>query len=483
MKVDSPQIHPRSFLLRTPRAQEFWHREAPDRFGDRIHLALALWFAFSLAWPMSVLDVSATSVLACLVIRSWFIRRAVAQLVFQVPFLLCLALFAWQALTIVWTSDRGSAIDQWGATRYASLVASLYPVIHRRGLISLTIVIGFLCASAVQLAAIVGTKLNIPALVWLPPSTDGRIGGWWTPVIAGELLVGALGLHLGAGIRLFALSAALRHWTLPLVGSLACLGGIIASGTRGAWIAATVLLLLCPIAAMRARRRASSAVTSPLDAAHEVPVRLARSARFLIILSLTALLVAVLFAFRAPIQSRLVDARNEISRAAASGEYNTNTGLRLMMARWAWRAFLEAPVQGVGVGDYRIWTLSQRAALQNQPQELLALDQFERDGHGHAHNTPLQALATTGVIGAGLLAAIIVLALTLGFRHNKNASPSPPNLESIYAHSPPVALFALVLLSPFDAINVSAQLAAFLFTCIALCPPWVPPPKPLPGSA
>lgn len=438
----------------------FDHRTHIDRFGDRIHFWLAILFCVSVGGPVSVMESTGGALVICFLIRAWFIRRAVKLLIVQVPLLLTLAFCFWQSTTALWSADKHEAILQAGGMRFALMLFALFPLIRYRGWFALAIAAGFLLGNASQLAESVGL---------LPRAIDrsnagasqGRIGGWWPEVIGGEVLLAALGLNLGAmyqGVRLAPANGKYRIWRIALIsGLLACatLAGIVATGTRAAWIVAAVLIGLAAVCIIA-----------------RIP---SRKARVLIAVaaigSTTALGLVAYAAAGEGVNRRVIDARNEISRMVDRGEYQTNTGLRIKMAQWAWQAFTEHPVRGIGVGGYRAYVLAKKPAAAGN--ELAAIELFEREGHGHCHNALLQAMATTGAPGMLLLAGAIVTALYAGFRRGSAGVKGGP-LVLAYAAAAPWALLAMCLLWPFDVVYISAQTSAALFTAMALCPGWAP---------
>ncbi len=449
------------------------HRDNPDRFGDRIHLCLACLTMFLLAWPASPVDIGMWFVNGCMVVRAIFLRRMLGVYLLQAPAACFLAVVFWQGLTLFWTADLRSGIEEWGAWRTGLLMFSLYPVCHRAGLLILMLLLGFAIGSAVQAAAVAGIITGQSWLILWQPVAPGRISGWWPPVIGGAVLVGALGLHIGAIAR-----ARGNVLLIPIIGALISLAGIIATGTRGAWIGAGGLVTIAASAFLLSR------------------IAPGRRLRFASGAAALAAVFATLayFSARPAIDQRIIDARNELSRAVDSGEYHTNVGLRIKMVQWAWDAARTAPLTGVGAGDFRGYVLSQSTITpgegaditQSQRNERAAVELFRDQGHGHSHNTFLHALATTGVPGAILLMFFLCTALYAGFARpgppmlsNRSdpgvaeASPLLSRLESAYAASAPWGLLGMLMLIPFEVITISLQPAAITLACCALCPGWV----------
>lgn len=439
------------------------HRDRIDRFGDRIHLCLACVTMFFLAWPATPVDIALGALNGCFLVRLWFLRRMFILYCLQAPAILCLIAAAWQGSTLLWTEHMRQGIEQWGAWRCGLLMFSLYPVVHRSGLLIIMLLLGFLCGNAVQAATAIGVATDQQWMVLWQPVAEGRISGWWPPVIGGGVLVGCLGLHLGGLWR-----ARGNVMLFPLLGVAASIAGIVATGTRGAWIGAASTVILWSAAFLLSRVPQGRRVRFACGAAALVAV--------------FALIGYV--AAKPAIDRRITDTRNEVNRALHGGEYHTNIGLRIKMLQWGIEAARTAPLTGVGSGDFRDFVLTQRPLATGN--EAAAIDLFDAQGHGHSHNTPLHALATTGIPGMLLLMLLLVSALYAGF-----VLPGPPprpqtpplltddehfslltRLETTYAACAPWGLLAMCTLMPFEVITTSLQPAAITFACAALCPGW-----------
>lgn len=443
----APLLRPRG-MDDTSAHRAFDHREHVDRFGDSIQFALALFACFFLPWPVSIMEIACTGVLVCWFIRLWFIRRCVGLLYLTTPFVLVFTFWIWEGTSLAWSGDRHEGVLQWGGTRFAGSMLVFFPLMRRRTWFVYALAAGFLIANGAQLLNWLGTRLDTPALIIHPLGPGGRNGGWSPEVVMGELLVAALGLHIPAA--LLSGAAWSRARVFAAVATVVTIIGIAATGTRGGWIAAALLLCVAAIVAITRipsrRARFTFSIAAPL-----------------------ALVVAALLTFaalRSTFYVRWNDARNEILRMTQRGEYDTNTGLRIRMAAWAWNAFCDHPLTGVGVGGFRSYVLNRKNAATDNERKTIEL--FEREGHEHCHNAPLQLLATTGVPGFLLMTSGAVTALCAGFRLLQ------PGERGTYAEGPPWALLGMLLISPFDVIYISAQPAALLFMLMALCPGWRP---------
>jgi hypothetical protein len=429
------------------RLAELLSRRHPiDRFGDLFQVLFAIFFGCFVAWPISIMEIAAAPLAVCWVLRLPFTLRAHATLFRQWPAALWLGLFLWQTLSLLHAGFTHASIDQWGGFRYALLVPGLYLVARHRGWVLVAASIGFLIANAAQLLAGIAPHLAL-GLGLLHRSSEGRIGGWWPEVIAGEVLVAALGIHLGALMHATSRGAV----AFGVIGGVASLAGIIVTGTRGAWIAAAVLVGLWAIV-MVAKASAKR--------------RRVLLAWFVVGVCIVVAAIAVNPATR----RRLVDARNETSRVVERGESQTNIGLRVRMLEWGWQAFVEHPWMGVGPGGFRPYVLARASGATGD--EVGAIAQFEREGHGHCHNALVQVLASSGLPAGLLLIAATVASLVAGFARGAAESHGPSFVRA-YAAAAPWMLLGMVLVWPFDAVTLSVQTCAMMMLAAGLCPGWI----------
>jgi len=402
----------------------------------RTYLILAMVWCFFSCWPTTYVELAGIPLGIAFIAHAIRTPRFFFGAILQ-PVLVLLALYwAWGAISLAWSADPKVGLSQVGCVRWLWLFPALWPAMNRRRWLIGALVCGFLAGNLSQALHALGVRLDIHALTW--PRQPDRNSGWWDPVVGGTLLTAAAGLHVpgaafGPG----------RWRLLGAAGVAITLIAIFATGTRGAWIAAGTLVLVGAMAgtwAARARVRAT-AIT---------------------LIGLVLVGVAVWIAGGDSIERRFVSGRDEVAAYFRDGTASTDTGARLMMAQRAVEAVREHPLRGVGVGGFRHWLAGEGTT----PTE---------SGHAHAHNALLHAAATTGIPGAFLALAAIVLAIYYG-RRIARARPDCP-----YDAGPWWALLGLVLVSPFDSVQVNAQTAAMMTTLLALCPPLLPRPRPWPG--
>jgi O-antigen ligase len=259
------------------------------------------------------------------------------------------------------------------------------------------------------------------------------------PALGGAMLVAGLGLHLGPAL----LGTGRARW-LGLAGVLVSLAALVANGSRGAWIAAAVLLALTLAMTAFTRRPGESRARGAAVAAA----------------ALALILLVALTPLGASARARVADLYHQ-ARAGWAGEVDSDVGGRILAARAALHAFAQRPLEGAGTGAYPLH-LKQFVADRGTaiaPERLSRLLT--------AHNTWLQAAACAGLVGAGLLASAWLLALVQGLR-----SPGPMAAWlGGYGAGPALALLGLLCASPFETINLNLPTMALFSTLVALCPP------------
>lgn len=440
----------------------FARQRERDPWGVRIHFVLALGAAFLAAFPTTWVEFGSLPVLACFFIRMTGQHPILEPLGFDRIARLTVLWCVWVAASLLWTAalpattgDR-SWLTEIGMLRWAGFVAVLYPVIDRRGWLMAALAAGLACAQVVQAGHVIGHVLHIPALDY--GRAAGRFSGWWDPVVGGSVLVCALGLHLGAALA--ARTALVR--AVAMILSSAALAGVFATGTRGAWIGA-VLVIAAALALFAWRTRPRRRLLVPCAA---------------LAIICAAGLAIVWATVGHSLRQRLDAGIAEVRGALSTGDYSTDTGMRLAMWRWALIEARTHPLLGVGVGGFRPW-----AAQHPNGQTTADAPRAERaplpQPHAHAHSWPLHVLATTGIVGAAIMLALIMASMYSGLR----AEPSPAaaqhpgiwrGLASAYSLAPPLGIAGLAFAGAFDSITVNQQTACLLFFLIAMCVPSVP---------
>lgn len=398
-----------------------------DQIGDRIHQVLAWLGIFFVFGPVTVSEIAFAPLLVFFVVRIFNTFPVWIHGFGQPVVLVGIALSAWMMISLSWSHDPAHGWGEIAELRWLVLVGLIFPVIEKRMALISAMCIGI---AAGQLAQILDAfdGFGIEPIANLVANHPGRISGWWHPVVGGSILVGALGLHLPAAI--------MGQGRTRIVGLIGCVVtgiGIIATGTRGAWIAAAMLILFTLTIGLISKR----ATIKHLGWIAAIAL-------------ISLVLVSALL--KTQIQNRIQETQSEM-REILDGQYDSYTGIRVEMALVAIDEIQAHPIKGVGAGGYQAW------ATLNDP---------EAPVHAHAHNGLLQVWATLGVVGVMLW--IVLIGTLLG-----NAQRIwDPMAEGIYGLGPLFAIVGIVLASITDCVQINTQSAAMIGVLSALCPAYRP---------
>ena len=332
--------------------------------------------------------------------------------------------------------DRWQGFDEWAAVRHALLIPALWVVRDHRAWLIGALAVGFGLGHLTQVGHAVGVWGDVAWLRW--PRLPDRNSGWWDPVVGGSLATAAVGLHLPA------LLWGRGRWRIVGgAGVLAALAGVVATGTRGAWIASAGLVgIVLVVAVMVALRRGGwRRVWAP------VVVAVVGAGVGAVVAGPTVL-------------ERGERAVGEVRRVLEEGDFASDTGRRLLMWQESWRAVSDHPVRGVGEGGLVPWAMRDVGAQGIDPGLLLP----------HAHGMWAQVLATTGAVGGVLWVGLIVLALRVGWGGAARADGvRGASFEAAYATAPAWALVGLLLAGVFDSVHLNSQTSMLLWALVGLC--------------
>ncbi|MEN0020913.1 MAG: O-antigen ligase family protein [Planctomycetota bacterium] len=418
------------------RSEAAFAAQRADVRGLRVHLVCGVFFCLTLSMPFPMPDIGLAVLLAALVIRLPIERGVLRSLAGQFGFLLALAWVVWVAIGALRNGEAGWR--ELTHARWALAIPALWPIIeHRRTLLTWWLA-GFALGHATQVVQFVDQSLvlGINESLGLWERDPQRISGWWGPVAAGTVLVGVLAARLGQlGERR---SVAAGIWVA------ATIAGIVLTGTRGAWVAALLVgvpgiaLLIC-LAVVRLIRHEHSS-ERPLGARASILGGL-----------LTGVIVAGLITATRPALERIERGKTEV-REAFDGNFDTDTGARLLMGYLAARAAWDNPIIGVGTGGYEAWAEAEA--------ERLGYDVPAWRIHAHAHSVVFHIAATHGVIGMLLFFALFVT----GFGAGMVKQPCPASL----------ALLGIFGAGLFESIVASSAVSAHWWFLLAICPLWRP---------
>lgn len=422
-----------------------------DPVGNKIHQIAAIAYCATLALTTAGNGVTFAILALVAVVRLPFTWRCYNPLL-RVPTVIAVAIFvAWFALSLLWSSNPEKGFDELGAARVMALPFMLWPVIDE--------IIWYIGAALAGVAA----QNVVQALQYLGFADDyghgasGRLGGWIHPIQTGAWCAAAMCWHLSA-----ALTSKARIVKLISLGAMVlAAAGLVATGSRGPWLAAMVALPITTI--LITWRRPQSRKPAAL-------------------MVLAAVIAAGGMWLMKPqfIQERVGGAWNEYRAAIDKQQYWTSTGSRIGFWTWAIDIWKLSPILGAGAGSYK-------TELDKLPQYQSAIERAEHsaldeitdehgliiidDGddpaklrdeaaaegfnrvelyldHDHAHSTYLHTLAGAGVIGVALLALMLLTMVRQIWR-------DPPTHR--YVAGTMGAMFVWIVGAGFDTYNLSGH--------------------------
>jgi O-antigen ligase len=398
-----------------------------DAIGDKVHLGFALFWCVLLFSPQSVMQIAAIPLVVFFFVRVINTFPLWIHGFGQPAMLAALALASWMGITLLWSPDRVLGADEIAQLRWFAAIGVLYPAIRSRRLLIYAMLVGYASMMIAQIFDAFDGFGNrtLYKFFW---HESNRISGWTHPVVAGSMFVAGLGLVLPAALF------DQRRRVLWIIASVLMCVSIFATGSRGAWIA-TIPLVLTILAFGFITKRLNRRV-------------------LLGVLSVGIASIAIVsLAAGDNIKQRANEARIEISEAL-QGNYNSHTGARIRMAQLAIETTIQHPIVGVGAGGYK--------------HDANARDDTDSFIHDHAHNTPLQLSATTGLVGVLLAAALFVTLVRNAHSYAKHSKTSG------FALGPMFAIIGLLCVSMTDTVLINTQTAALLATLAALSPAYVP---------
>ncbi len=401
-----------------------------DLRGYRFHIFFGLMWCGLVAGPISWVEFAGVGLVITCVARAWYIHRTWRSFGCH-PQLWALAIWAgWQWWSVSWSPDPKHGLWELGSNRWTWSLWFLWTLLPRRSWLITAVIISFFCANLGQLVQAVG--IHIPAIEF--PKAPDRNAAWWQPVVGGSMLCSALGLHLPAA----AMGTGQQRW-FGIAGSAVTLMGIFATGTRGAWIGAALLVAIVLAVAV---------VRWTLQGEGRSGKRIGLLVGALVVTMGVAWLLA-----GDGIMRRYRLGRAEVARAIDKHDYASDTGARILMWQWAIEAIKTHPVRGIGAGGFNAWVVAEMRK-QGQEKDIGHI-------HRHAHSTYLHIAATTGLVGLCLWCTAIGMGIWGGFRGMKDRLGT-------YAAGPAFAVVGLLLAGMFDVIQLNVQTSALLALLMSL---------------
>lgn len=419
-----------------------------DRRGYPVHLLCAVIGLLGLLAYDGVAEWLVVLPVAACLIRGLATWRSAADALGQSVCVAILAAGVWSLSAVLWSSDPVNGLDEVGTLRNALLVPALWPLRDHRGLLIAALAVGFGLGNLTQIGHAVGVWGDVAWLRW--PRLPDRNSGWWDPVVGGTLLCGAVGLHVPA-----ALWGRGRSRWVGVLGVCAAIAGVVATGTRGAWLASAALVgLAIAFAVVRAMRRGAGADRRGV----------------LVVVALGVVSAGVAGVVAGPaVMGRASRGVGEIQRAVEQGDFASDTGRRLLMWIESWRAWRAEPLRGIGTGGLADWARVGAASRGVDAGNVL----------DHAHGMWVHIAAVQGTIGVGLWGWVIAAGIASGLRRTRRNAigvgwrgvgrPDARGLAEAYALGPVWALGGLALAGVFDVVHINSQTSMLLFAVLGLC--------------
>ncbi|MEQ8316335.1 MAG: O-antigen ligase family protein [Phycisphaerales bacterium] len=401
--------------------------QAGPRWLWWLHLIGALAWTICVCGRTTYVEVGGALLWLVTFVRMPWVWRAFVMGLAHPLFLAIVAWTAWRAISLLWSPDVEAGVDRIDKLRFAWNIPFLLPLAPVVGTLAVGLVCGFLIYNLSQLSH----GLSRAGLEWLPQwdRMPNRNAGWNEPVAGGTNLCAALGLHLGA------LLYGRRGWAaLGGVGVVITLAAILATGTRGAWLAAAGLVgLACLAGAWKIRWTARRAIVAGV---------------VLLVVAIGGGVVG--WKVAAP---RALEAREELRQVFEDKDFSSYTGTRLLLMWWAVQAFADNPIGGTGEGGYQPWVLKNLAER--------GIDPADRTHTGpHPHNTLLQPLANTGAIGLALYVLVLLIMARLAWVMRLHDHP--------YAAGVPWALLGLFAACMFEVMHMNTHVLAMWMLLLGL---------------
>lgn len=434
----------------------FATQRATDRFGSRLHLLCAAVACFMAGWPTTFVTWGAVPLLVCWGVRMWTHHRVIGPLWWSWVARFSAAWAVWVLVGLIWTPDRKTGWDEAGVLPFLLMIPALYPVLDRRGVLLGALMAGIACGMVTQMMHGLGVRLDVAAMRWnrLP----GRNSGWWDPVIGGSVLCAMMGMCAG-----LVLGARRRVRALGVIGTIAAVAAIIATGTRGAWIGG--VLTVCVAVALAVAMWAFVRTSSAEGGRKGLPKRAAMLVCAVVLLVVVGAGAVMLSRGAGGARARLDAGIREVKQALHEGDYTSDTARRVAMWQWAYAAWRCHPVMGVGTGGYRAWVGEQAARVREGKAGTgcTAHGPLERAGaevHAHAHGVWPQTAATGGTVGVlllwGLVGAAVVSGLRACFARRAEQS-SCDVVDRAIGVSAMLGFVALMCAGLFDTVTVNQQ--------------------------
>jgi O-antigen ligase len=423
-----------------------------DALGHQIHTVLAMLYLALLPLTTAPKDFPFGLLAIWTLIRLPHIGRSYAGLWRKPMVIALLAWVGWIALSMLWSPDPKQGFDELGAFRMMTTPLLLWPILDRLPWLIAAALFGVFAHNIIQI-------LQVTSILALDPGEEDRIRGLIHPGKGGAWCAAAVLWHLFAVIS----GRGFIRW-LSLALMLLAAAGLIASGSRGAWISAIAAIPLALLFTF-IRRPSSRPITGVLS----------------VIGVLMAVGVWTLASER--LEPRINAAVQEVQDARDDGMYWTSSGLRIALWGWAWQVFRDHPVAGTGAGGFATIyptlgsfqqacestrrlsreEISGSRSASPTPNDLaraqrISERRIEYMRRDHAHSTYLHTLAQQGLVGILLLACALLTILILSWRDR---------FDHIYAGAALFVLVSWIVGAQFDCYELNGNQLGLLALVVA----------------
>jgi len=415
---------------------------ARDPVGHQVHTALAMLYLFLLPLATAPKDVASVILIGYAIIRLPNTWRCYPPLLRDA---LLWTLIAWAAVhgvSIIWSAAPVEGWTELKAFRVILLPLALWPVLDRIPWLVGSFLLGVLGLNLIQFAQ----RLE---LFGFGLEGDDRARGMLHPIQSGAFNLAAMTWHvaflLRAGWRRLPRSA-LIFWA-SAVGLAAATVGLLIAGSRGSWLAAAIVLPALWVTFVarvpEARRRA------------------------LILLAVGSLGAAATWfgGGGGYVQQRVGNAIEEFRAAQEQGDFTTGVGQRVVMTRWAWRFFLEAPIYGQGAGSFRAESKT-TPEFERMAEERPGRAKANKFTPAHPHSAYLHVLATTGILGFLPFAAALLILFVRAARDRR---------DHPFADASLFVLVGWLIGTNFDSYHLNGHLFGLFAFIVAIALPHRPP--------
>lgn len=439
------------------------HGREYDWLGHHVAVALAMIYLFLLPLVTAPKDWAFAILTAWTLIRLPHTWRCYGAMLRMPLSWMMLAWVAWQATSFLWSHDLAQAWDELKVQRMLVTPLLLWPILDRAPWLVMAALAGVMAQNGVQVMQEFG---------WLsaPATGEGRLRGLLHPIHSAMWMGAAALWHLSAALNTGGWKRAASMGLLAISAA-----GLVATGSRGPWIAAAITLpaALLVIPLRRPATRHPAMVIGGVCVA---------------CLALTWILG------HSMIKTRLQEAQREIDSARQQQVYWTSAGLRLGLWGWALEVWRDSPIIGVGAGGFpaayqqldsfkrACENAREQAMIEQVPgyaetkasgRDVTTLRAFRRGEReyewrldylmrGHAHSTYLHNLASGGAVGLALVLAVL---LTIGWQCLRDR-PDYPYSDAMF-----FVLLSWAIGAQFDCYELNGHQLGLLMMVAALTLP------------